>query len=202
MSTKQRVGRPSKLTKERKKVLLNQIKLGQPYELACGRAGIHYSNFRRWVKKGEEAQSGEYREFRDDLKEAEGEAAERLLATIRQSGNEGHWQASAWILERRYPQHFGRMSRPEPAEEEKKPEQPQNESAENQGPRDRFLAELQGIRARARAEGNLTLEIRAMEKEMELLGIDADTGRLGDLADTFLSGMQTVVEQAAEDLSE
>ena len=30
------------------------------------------------------------------------------LAKIEQAANQGHWQAAAWKLERRYPQEYGR----------------------------------------------------------------------------------------------
>lgn len=108
MSQEQPVGRPSKVSTEVTDMLLEQIQLGQSYKMACQRAGIHYSNFRRWIKKGEKAKTGEYREFCDRLKEAEAMGTESMLENIRRAGNKGHWQADAWILERRHPEDFGR----------------------------------------------------------------------------------------------
>ncbi len=103
-----RSGRPSKLTEETKKVLLRGIQAGLPYGLACANAGIHYRTFRNWTKKGEAAKSGEFFQFFQALKRAEAEGALQLIANIRRAGNEGPWQASAWILERRHPEDYGR----------------------------------------------------------------------------------------------
>lgn len=196
------MARPTKLDEPTKKALLQGIQLGLPYELACSNAGITFQTMRNWIKRGEKAKSGEYFEFLEGVKVAEGKGSLQLLSTIRQSANEGHWQAGAWILERRYPQHFSLRQRPEIEEEEEAKPEVANESPDMQKPRDHFIVELQGIRARAREMGNHALELRAMEKEMELMGVDSETGKLGDLADTFLSGMHAVVEQATEDLSE
>src|SRR5262249_52190193 len=41
--------------------------------------------------------------------DAEGKAVVRWLAQIEQAAREGAWQASAWRLERRYPQEYGRQ---------------------------------------------------------------------------------------------
>lgn len=103
-----RPGRPSKLTEDTKTALLNAIKAGLTYDLACGAAGISFQTFRNWQERGEAAKSGEYFEFLEDLKEAEGQGGQRLITLINRSANEGQWAAAAWILERRYPENFAR----------------------------------------------------------------------------------------------
>lgn len=103
-----RPGRPSKLTEKTKTALLNAIKAGLTYDLACGAAGISFKTFRNWQEKGEEGKSGEYVQFLQDLKEAEGQGSQRLITLINRSANEGQWAAAAWILERRYPENFAR----------------------------------------------------------------------------------------------
>jgi hypothetical protein len=50
--------------------------------------------------------SGEFREFCEALRGAEARGAAALLKLIRQSANEGQWRAAAWILERRYREHY------------------------------------------------------------------------------------------------
>lgn len=102
-------GRPSKLTDEVRKRLLDAITLGMPYKQACTYAGIHYSTFRRWMDLGESASRGEFCEFCDQVREAEGKAAMALLGDVRKAGGKD-WRASAWILERRYPEEFGKIA--------------------------------------------------------------------------------------------
>lgn len=100
-----RTGRPSKLTPERKKRLLDAIRAGSYYEPACTYAGVDYSTFRRWMQKGEEAKSGQYREFYEAVIEAEAQAEVRVV---------GHWQnqiphdwrAAKDFLSRRYPERW------------------------------------------------------------------------------------------------
>lgn len=83
-----------------------------PYKFACQKAGVSYDSLRVWIKKGEAARSGEFFDFLNDIKQAEGEAVEELLGTIQDAGRES-WQASAWILERRHPEEFARREKTE-----------------------------------------------------------------------------------------
>jgi hypothetical protein len=100
-------GRPSKLSDELKKELLQGIETGLTYELACNRVGITYRTFRNWMRKGEAAKSGELFHFFQEVRAAEARGATALLMLIRRSANEGQWQAAKWILERRYREHYG-----------------------------------------------------------------------------------------------
>jgi hypothetical protein len=101
------MARPSKLTPEVQKRLVEAIKAGNYYEAACGFAGIHYSTFREWMIKGEKAKSGKFREFYEAIKKAENEAEVRMVAQWQQHMPE-NWQAIATFLERRYPDRWGR----------------------------------------------------------------------------------------------
>ena len=60
------------------------------------------------MEKGEHATTGIYRQFYDAVKEAEQTAELACLAEIRQDGS---WQSKAWVLERRYPERWGRKDR-------------------------------------------------------------------------------------------
>lgn len=104
-------GRPSKLTPETQKRILEALSVGTTYELACQYAGISYETFRRWMNTGEDAKTGQFRAFYEAVKEAEGRAVVGWLAKIEQAASAGNWQAAAWKLERRYPSEFGRKDR-------------------------------------------------------------------------------------------
>jgi len=104
-----RAGRPSKLTEETKK-LLNNITAGAPYEIACTAAGITYRTFRRWMRKGEHAKSGEFFQFFHAVEEANAQAAVRLLGAMQKAINEGNVGSAQFILERRFKKYFAQRS--------------------------------------------------------------------------------------------
>lgn len=87
--------------------LLEGIELGLSYERACNRVGITYRTFRNWMRKGEAAKSGELFHFFQEVRAAEARGAVALLELIRRSANDGQWRAAAWIVERRYREHYG-----------------------------------------------------------------------------------------------
>lgn len=103
------MARPSKLTDETQTKITQAIQLGATYEHAAQYAGIAYSTFNDWMKKGEAAKSGKFVQFLEAVKEAEGKATVGWLAKIEKAANEGAWQAAAWKLERRYPEIYGRQ---------------------------------------------------------------------------------------------
>lgn len=102
------MGRPTKLTPDVKRRIVTAIKQGATYKLAAKYGGVHYDTFNEWMKQGEQDSEGEYSEFSDAVKKAEGEAAVKWLKVIDAAGKES-WQAMAWKLERRYPQEYGRQ---------------------------------------------------------------------------------------------
>lgn len=83
--------------------------MGSTYEMACNFAGISYQTFRNWMMGGEKG-TGKYADLYQAVKQAEGRAAVGWLAKIEKAANEGHWQAAAWKLERRYPREYGRTT--------------------------------------------------------------------------------------------
>ncbi len=101
------VGRPSRLTPERSKVLLEGVKMGLTYKLACARSGITFTTFRKWIEKGEQQATGEYRDFLDLLTKAEADGAAQSIAAIKIAAQKD-WRAAAWMLEARHPEEYGR----------------------------------------------------------------------------------------------
>ena len=105
-----RVGRPSKLTPEVRKRLINAIMAGNYYEPACRYAGVDYSTFRKWMQKGEQAKSGQYFEFFEEVKRAEAEAEARMVAQW-QAQVPNDWKAARDFLARRYPERWAQKER-------------------------------------------------------------------------------------------
>lgn len=100
-------GRPTKFTPETRQKIIHAISIGATYELASLYAGLDRHTVQRWLSKGEKETKGIYRDFCTAVKEAEGKGLVGCLLTIRKAGQK-QWQAAAWLLERRYPDIFGR----------------------------------------------------------------------------------------------
>ena len=95
------MARPTKYTSERAQTAVDAIKLGATYDLAAAAAGISYETFNEWRKR--------FSEFSEAINVAEGAAVVTWLTRIEAAATDGVWQAAAWKLERRYPQHYGKQ---------------------------------------------------------------------------------------------
>lgn len=105
------MGRKLKLTPELIKEAENLIKLGNYTEVVCQYLGIHRSTWYKWMQEGENANSGLKKEFFDTIKSAEAHAEIRNIKNIQTSASEGNWHASAWYLERKFPDRWGRKEK-------------------------------------------------------------------------------------------
>lgn len=109
------VGRPQCYTPAKAARIVRAIRRGVPYKLAAAAGGISFTTFIRWRNEGSRPNGApEFRQFLNQLRVAEAEAAERLLGLIENQAKK-HWQAASWILERRYPDLFkkdAQMSEP------------------------------------------------------------------------------------------
>ena len=102
------MGRPgiSSFTPETREKILNALRAGNYRVAACKFAGISDETFRRWMNAGK-AGEPEYVDFVEQVKQAEAQAEASLVATIRKAAGD-HWQAAAWLLERKYVTRWGR----------------------------------------------------------------------------------------------
>lgn len=103
-----KVGRPSKLTPDVKRRLLDAIRAGNYYEAACRYAGISPSTFYRWMERGQRANSGQFREFWEAVTHAEAEAEVRMV-TQWQAQIPHDWRAARDFLARRFPKRWAQQ---------------------------------------------------------------------------------------------
>lgn len=99
------VGRKTKLTPELAEKIANYISTGNYAVVVCGLVGIGESTYYSWLEKGVKAKSGKYREFLESIKRAE---AAREAKWIKDIDGDPSWQSKAWLLERRYPERWGK----------------------------------------------------------------------------------------------
>jgi hypothetical protein len=95
----------TKLTPARQRVLVDAVAAGATYEQAAMAAGVTYETLRVWRKT--------IPAFSAALKKGEVDAMLENLALIKQAAEEQEWTAAAWLLERRWPQQWGRLKRVE-----------------------------------------------------------------------------------------
>ena len=105
-------GRPSKLTPDVEKKLVDAVRAGNSREAAAKVSGISEATFYNWLSQGREAKRGRFLEFLEAIKKAEGEAEQKAMSRIVEAGQK-HWQATAWWLERKYPNRWARRERHE-----------------------------------------------------------------------------------------
>lgn len=130
------MARPTSLTPAVRQRVYAALKTGKPIARACALAGIGQSTYYRWMDDGlaaaprcerwQEMTAAERRdpanaelrpkpadmamwEFREAVNAAMAEAEDALLARVSCAAEEPkHWTAAAWILERRWPERYGR----------------------------------------------------------------------------------------------
>ena len=103
------MARPSKLTEDVKRRFLTSIRAGNDKKVAAAMAGISESTLYSWIEQGKRSDpEPEFLEFLELLTQAEAEAEVAAVARIQQAAQNGRWQASAWWLERKYGERWGR----------------------------------------------------------------------------------------------
>lgn len=144
------MGRPgiSSFTPETQEKILNALRAGNYRVAACKFAGISVDTFGRWMKAGNAGEE-RFAEFAEQVKQAEAQAEASLVATIRKAAGD-HWQAAAWLLERKYVTRWGRrdLSWERMRREERQ--------AQARALADIPIAELEGMVAAERARRGIT----------------------------------------------
>ena len=99
------IGQESQLTEELLDKLCQVLRTGCYLSVACRAVGIGTRTLRRWM-----AESGaQYDVLRERVERARSEGEVRNVAII-SSHAQDNWQAAAWLLERQYPERWGRTS--------------------------------------------------------------------------------------------
>jgi transposase len=99
-------GRPSLLTEERRADLTLALAEGVPARIAAASVGVSPRTVRHWLATSDlRERVAELRDTRSEHADAENEA--RLVLLILRAAQHD-WRASAWWLERRYPERWGK----------------------------------------------------------------------------------------------
>lgn len=114
MATKRKGrGRASLLESKPKAIeaVLNAISMGMTDSFACDYGGIAQSSFYEYLARAEqdfaESKTTIYTEFSEKVKKARADFQMKHLVNITKASEEGTWQSSAWLLERRFRKEFG-----------------------------------------------------------------------------------------------
>jgi len=102
------MARPSKLTPDIQKRIGDNISLGLTYRLAAELAGVTYKTLNEWNQKGQTEKSGKYYQFAQYIKKCNADGARKLIERLNDAAEAGNCQICMWILERRFPDEFGR----------------------------------------------------------------------------------------------
>lgn len=103
-------GNKSKLTKQLIKKACQLKAKGYTNVQICQACGISESIFYAWQQEGGDREQPLSAELVEGLKKAEADKQAALLAMIEEHGQQ-HWQALAWLMERQWPERFGRVDR-------------------------------------------------------------------------------------------
>lgn len=94
---------PNKRTPERRERILELVRSGNYMETAARCAGITKDTLYKWMAADAD--------FADAVKEAQAAAEALHVSNIAKAAFDGAWQASAWYLERKHPDRYGRQDR-------------------------------------------------------------------------------------------
>lgn len=105
-------GNGHKLTKARCEFICENLRKGNYLSTTAKACGINSSTLSQWIRRGKKGEEP-YATFYKRVEQAEAEGELRSMAIIDDVASTGNWLASAWKLERKYPQRFGKKDRVE-----------------------------------------------------------------------------------------
>jgi transposase len=102
------MARPTKLNSDITRRICEGVSIGLTYALAAESAGITYKTFNDWMNKGKTEKSGIHHQFYQHVQKCNAEGAKKLLERLNDAAVAGNCQVCMWVLERRFPEEFGR----------------------------------------------------------------------------------------------
>ncbi len=102
--------RPTALTPDVQERICTAIRAGAPPETAAVYAGVAARTYYRWMARGEREQRGEFWQFCQAIKKALAEFEVRTVTLVQQAAP-ADWRAAMTLLERRFPDRWGRRDR-------------------------------------------------------------------------------------------
>jgi transposase len=88
------------------KKIVKYIRAGYPYTTVCRAVGVSRETFLQWLQRGKDGHPV-YQAFYERVCRAEAKAEMDVLESLSQHQKD-EWKVSAWKLERRWPEHWGR----------------------------------------------------------------------------------------------
>lgn len=70
--------------------------------------GVSRKTLYNWIDKGKNARSGKYRDFYERFEKANADFKKSLVDDIKKDKT---WQSSAWLLERTFPEQYGKKDK-------------------------------------------------------------------------------------------
>ena len=90
-----------------KVTIVELLRDGHHTSTVCNYAGIDYTTFTGWLRKGKEGKDKAYYDFYNEVRMAEAEAEVNRLKNIKDH-SKIDWKASAWIMERKWPERWAK----------------------------------------------------------------------------------------------
>lgn len=104
------MGRPTELTPALQKKIVAMVRDGMSPEIAAVAAGLHRSTYYDWRARGRSEGEGIFSDFSDAIENAIAECEAHALRVIQRAAPK-NWQAAMTLLERRFPDRWGRRDR-------------------------------------------------------------------------------------------
>ncbi|WP_259312421.1 hypothetical protein [Capillimicrobium parvum] len=108
----------ARLNEQVREQVARTVRAGGSLELAASIIDVTPRTIHGWMRRGERPGRSEapYRALKEAVDQARAEHEAILTATVGKAATKGSWRAAAWLLERRYPERWGR--RPGEAEDD------------------------------------------------------------------------------------
>jgi hypothetical protein len=105
------MARKTKLTEQMITTVQECIELGMSYTATAGAVNITPETFANWMNWGKAGQKDPlYSRFYAAVRESEGKLMYDCLTKLRKAADTGNAESIRWLLERRFPEDFGKRS--------------------------------------------------------------------------------------------